>query len=97
MEQYAFCKKLSKRGNIEMRTMFGRHMAVVLTKAEGYFYINLYNNNPRNAGRCSMGWDEFLELTNMRTILEQLHPQFEAICIVTTSLFIRILYVSHAI
>jgi hypothetical protein len=45
--------------------MFGRNMAVVLTKANGFYYINLYNNNPRNPGRCSLGWDEFLKLTNM--------------------------------
>ena len=57
--------------------MFGRNMALVLTKVNGYFYINLYNNNPHNPGRCSLGWDEFVELSNMRTIMEQLHPQFE--------------------
>jgi len=32
MENYAFTKNKSMRGNTEMRTTFGRHMAVVLTK-----------------------------------------------------------------
>ena len=64
-------------GNMEMRTMFGRNMAVVLTKVNDFYYINLYNNNPRNPGRCSLGWDEFLELFNMKEALEQLFPQFE--------------------
>jgi hypothetical protein len=78
MENYTFTKKQSMRGNTEMRTMFGRNMAVVLTKANGFYYINLYNNNPRNPGRCSLGWDEFLKLTNMKEALEQLFPQLEA-------------------
>ena len=77
MEQYAFCQKTSAKGNQEMRSMFGRNMAVVLTKVNGFFYINFYNNNPRNPGRCSMGWDEFLELIKMKDALEQLFPQFE--------------------
>ncbi|CAC5405287.1 G2H3 [Mytilus coruscus] len=62
---------------MEMRTNFGRHMAVVLTKVNDFYYVNLYNNNPRNPGRCSLGWDEFLELTNMKEGLEQLFKQFE--------------------
>ncbi|VDI08636.1 Hypothetical predicted protein, partial [Mytilus galloprovincialis] len=65
------------KGNLEMRTMFGRNMALVLTKVNGYYYVNLYNNNPRNPGRCSLGWDEFIEMTAMRNVLEQLHSQFE--------------------
>ncbi|CAG2216807.1 unnamed protein product [Mytilus edulis] len=60
-----------------MRTSFGRHMTVVLTKVNDFHYINLYNN-PRNPGRCFLGWDEFLELTNMKEGLEQLFKQFEA-------------------
>ncbi|CAG2246383.1 unnamed protein product [Mytilus edulis] len=77
MDQYAFCKKNSMKGNLEMRTMFGRNMALVLTKVNGYYYVNLYNNNPRNPGRCSLGWDEFIEMTTMRNVLEQLHSQFK--------------------
>ncbi|VDI77643.1 Hypothetical predicted protein [Mytilus galloprovincialis] len=65
------------KGNLEMRTMFGRNMALVLTKVNGYHYVNLYNNNPRNPGRCSLGWDEFIEMIAMRNVLEQLHSQFE--------------------
>lgn len=77
MESYAFTKKQSIRGNMEMRTSFGRNMAVVLTKVNDFYYLNLYNNNPRNPGRCSLGWDEFEELVNMRVALEQLFPQFQ--------------------
>lgn len=60
-----------------MRTMFGRNMAMVFTKVNDYYYINLYNNNPRNPGRCSMGYDEFAELVAMKNVLEQLKPEFE--------------------
>jgi len=76
MESYAFTKRQSTKNNLEMRTTFGRNMAVVLTKVNGYFYLNLYNNNPRNPGRCSLGWDEYLELTNMTDALVQLFPEF---------------------
>ena len=76
MESYAFTKKQSIRGNLEVRTNFGRNMAIVLTKVNDFFYINLYNNNPRNPGRCSLGWDEFMELANMKDALEQLWPEF---------------------
>lgn len=76
MESYAFTKKQSIRGNMEMRTTFGRNMAIVLTKVNDFYYINLYNNNPRNAGRCSIGWDEFCELMNMKDTLDPLFPEF---------------------
>lgn len=77
MEQYAFCKKMSAKGNLEMRTMFGRNMALIITKVNGFFYVNLYNNNPRNPGRCSLGWDEFQEMVAMKNVLEHLQPQFD--------------------
>ncbi|CAC5368670.1 unnamed protein product [Mytilus coruscus] len=77
MESYAFAKKNSIKGNLEMRTNFGRNMAIVLTKVNDYFYINLYNNNPRNPVRCSLGYDEFCELVNMKEALEQLFKEFE--------------------
>ncbi|CAC5368619.1 unnamed protein product [Mytilus coruscus] len=35
------------------------------------------NNNPRNPGRCSLGYDEFCELVNMKEALEQLFKEFE--------------------
>ena len=77
MEGYAFTKKQSAKGNWEMRTNFGRNMALVLTKVNDFYYLNLYNNNPRNPGRCSLGWDEFLELAQMKDALMELFPQFE--------------------
>ena len=44
---YTFSKKLSKKGNLEMRTNFGFQKAIVLTDVNEYFYINLYNNSQR--------------------------------------------------
>ncbi|CAG2255770.1 unnamed protein product [Mytilus edulis] len=78
MESYVFTKnKVS--GEIWICVpLFGRHITVVLTKVNDFHYINLYNNNPRNPGRCFLGWDEFLGLTNMKEGLEQLFKQFEA-------------------
>ena len=77
MEGYAFTKKQSSKGNLEMRTTFGRHMAIVLTKVNDFYYINLYNNNQKNPGRCSLGWDEFMQLVEMKDVLMELFPQFE--------------------
>ncbi|CAC5369825.1 unnamed protein product [Mytilus coruscus] len=37
----------------------------------------LYNNNPRNPGRCFLGYDEFFELVNIKEALEQLFKEFE--------------------
>ena len=79
MESYAFTKKLSMRGNLEMRTNFGRQKVIVLTRVNGYYYINLYNNSTKNPGRCSLGYDEFSELMGMSDILEQLKHQFEEV------------------
>lgn len=67
------------RGNLEMRTNFGRQKVIVLTRVNGYYYINLYNNSTKNTGRCSLGYDEFSELIGMNHILEQLKHQFEEV------------------
>ncbi|CAC5405295.1 unnamed protein product [Mytilus coruscus] len=62
-----------------MRTNFGRHMAIVMTKFNDFYYVNLYNNNQRNSwpGKCSLGWDEFLDLVNTKECLKQLFQQFQ--------------------
>ena len=39
MESYAFTKKKSIRGNMEMRTTFGRNMAIVLSADEHEGYV----------------------------------------------------------
>ena len=76
---YAFMKKVSTKGNPEMRTNFGRHMAIVITRVNGFCYVNLYNNNPRNSGRCSLGWDEFCELVTMHDVLDKAMSQFDKV------------------
>jgi hypothetical protein len=40
VSNYTFSKKLSKKGNLEMRTNFGFQKAIVLTDVNEYFYIN---------------------------------------------------------
>ena len=62
-----------------MRTNFGRQKVIVLTRVNGYYYVNLYNNSTKNPGRCSFGYDEFIELIGMSHILEQLKPQFDEV------------------
>lgn len=72
---YSFTKKLSMKGNMEMRTNFGYQKAVVLTYVNGYFYINLYNNTKSNPGRCSISYSDFEELIKIKGIMDQLKPQ----------------------
>jgi len=71
---YTFSKKLSMKGNLEMRTNFGYQKAIVLTYVNGYFYVNLYNNSKSNPGRCSISYSELEELIKMKDIFEQLMP-----------------------
>lgn len=89
---YAFTKKVSTKGNPEMRTNFGRHMAIVVTRVNGLCYVNLYNNNPRNSGRCSLGWDEFCELVTMHDVLIKAMSQFEKVSCFFLSFFFFFFY-----
>ena len=57
------------KGNLEMRANFGFQKALVLTCVNGHFYINLYNNTPKNPGRCSIGYDELEELISMKAMI----------------------------
>ncbi|CAC5407082.1 unnamed protein product [Mytilus coruscus] len=74
-KNYAFTKKLSMKGNMEMRTNFGIQKAVVLTNVKGNFYINLYNNSKANPGRCSMSYAELEELITIKGIMDTLKAQ----------------------
>ena len=57
MEGYAFTKKQSSKGNLEMRTTFGRHMAIVLTKVNDLLY-KLIQQQSKESGKMFpwMGW-----------------------------------------
>ena len=72
---YTFSKKLSKKGNVEMRTNFGFQKTIVLTYVNEYFYINLYNNSEKNPGRCSLSYSDFEELIRIKGIINQLKPK----------------------
>lgn len=78
---YTFTKKLSAKGNIEMRTNFGYQKAIVLTYVNGYFYINMYNNTKTNPGRCSISYTELEERVVMKTLLDKLKPQMVVVSI----------------
>lgn len=78
---YTFTKKLSAKGNIEMRTNIGYQKAIVLTYVNGYFYINMYNNTKTNPGRCLISYKELEELVVMKILLDKLKPQMVEVSI----------------
>jgi hypothetical protein len=75
VSNYTFSKKLSKKGNLEMRTNFGFQKAIVLTDVNEYFYINLYNKSQKNPGRCLLSYSDFEELIRIKGVMDQLKPQ----------------------
>ncbi|VDI70656.1 Hypothetical predicted protein [Mytilus galloprovincialis] len=77
MAQPVTFTKRYRNDKMEMRTSFGRNMALTMTKTNGYFYINLYNNNPRCKGNCPMGLDEMEELCSLMSILTQVKEEFK--------------------
>ena len=87
---YTFSKKMSMKGNMEIRTNFGYQKAVVLTYVNGNFYVNLYNNSKSNPGRCSLSYADLEELITIKGIMDTLKPQM-----IEVSLFYIHVFLSH--